>query len=238
MKGVGKWVWAAAMLVAAPVRVWADGLPVDRVYSPYVQPLEKELEYRYVNADGGLQAPEGLHIQKLGFGAAVTETMAIEAYVIAADTQFSDRIEAIELEARWQLTEQGEYDSDWGLQVEYEQDRNGDEREFAASVLAQRNWASWQGVANLSLIHEKRQSQRSELETRLALQGRYRYRAELEPGLELFVGEGFRGLGPALFGTIKLSGARAVRWEMAAIVGVGGDSADQAFRLLLEYEFF
>ena len=229
-------VWGLALGVSTPL--WADGLPVDRLYSPYVQPLEKELEYRYIQADGGLQAPEGLHVQKLGFGAAISERVALEAYVIAADTQFSDRIEALELEARWQLTEQGEYESDWGLQLEYEQDREGDERELAVSLLAQKDWTSWQGIANASLIHEKQKGLRSELETRLALQARYRYRAVLEPGVELFLGEDYRGIGPALYGTVKLAAGRSLRWELAAIAGLDRDSADHAMRLLLEYEFF
>jgi hypothetical protein len=77
-----------------------------------------------------------------------------------------------------------------------------------------------------------------EFETALSLQARYRYRPMLEPALEFYAAEDYRGMGPVLVGAIRLAAANSLRWEVGAIFGLDDQSADYVFRLLLEYEFY
>ncbi|MFT6593378.1 MAG: hypothetical protein ACJAU3_001445, partial [Zhongshania sp.] len=131
----------------------ADGLSVDKIYAPYVNSLEKELEYRLSKAEGGLQAPDGFIIQRFGFGAALNDRIALEAYFSAQGQDDADRLSGYELEARWQITEQGEYAVDWGAIVEYEHSRDSNVEEFAGKIVALKEWGAYVATANASLIY-------------------------------------------------------------------------------------
>lgn len=216
----------------------ADGLSVDKIYAPYVNSLEKELEYRLSKAEGGLQAPDGFIIQRFGFGAALNDRIALEAYFSAQGQDDADRLSGYELEARWQITEQGEYAVDWGAIVEYEHSRDSNVEEFAGKIVALKEWGAYVATANASLIYESSQSTGDEFETALSLQARYRYRPMLEPALAFYAAEDYRGIGPVLVGAIRLQAANSLRWEMGTVFGLDEDSADYTFRLMLEYEFY
>ena len=47
-----KQLYFAALLINLPLICNADGVAVDKVYHPYVQPLEREAEWRMISADG------------------------------------------------------------------------------------------------------------------------------------------------------------------------------------------
>ena len=56
---------------------------------------------------------DGKQVQRLGIGKSLTDRLFIEGYLIGEDNQNNDfRLQAFEVEALWQLTEQGEYDID------------------------------------------------------------------------------------------------------------------------------
>tara|TARA_R110001583_G_scaffold5249_7_gene28660 strand:- start:941 stop:1672 length:732 start_codon:yes stop_codon:yes gene_type:complete len=218
--------------------ILADGLAVDKIYAPYVNLLEKEVEYRISRAEGGVQAPDGVLIQRLGFGAAVSDTLALEAYIIGRGDDDAASFSGYELEARWQLTEQGEYPVDWGVLLEYENSRDSDVEEVAVKLLALREWRSCIFTANGGLIYEDSQVTGDEFETSFSVQARYRYRAYLEPALEFYAAEDYRGIGPVLAGMTRLSTTDSVRWEIGSIVGLNESSADYTVRFKLEYEFY
>ncbi|MBW2941202.1 hypothetical protein [Zhongshania aquimaris] len=229
---------AIAVVMGAASLASADGLPVDKIYAPYVNSLEKELEYRLSQAEGGLQAPDGFIIQRLGFGAAITDSIALEVYLSAQGQDDANRLSGYELEARWQITEQGEYAVDWGAIVEYEHSRDSDVEELAGKIIALKEWGAFVGTANASIIYESSETRGDEFETALSLQARYRYRPMLEPALEFYSAEDYRGIGPVLVGAARLSGANSLRWEVGTVFGLDDDSADFSFRLMLEYEFY
>lgn len=85
----------------------ADGMVVDKVYHPYVLPLERELEWRLLSR----QTEQGnVLAQRLGLGWSLTETMTIEGYAIGErDDEGNFDLAAYELESRWQFVEQGRY---------------------------------------------------------------------------------------------------------------------------------
>lgn len=218
--------------------VKADGLAVDRIYAPYVNSLEKELEYRLSSAGGGSQASNDYIIQRLGFGAAVNDSVALEAYVSAEGEGDAKRLSGYELELRWQLSEQGEYAVDWGAVFEYERSRDSKLEEIAGKLVALKEWGAMVTTANASLIYESSDVTGEEFETALSLQARYRYRPMLEPALEFYAAEDYRGMGPVLVGAIRLAAANSLRWEVGTIFGLDDQSADYVFRLMLEYEFY
>lgn len=230
-------VMGIALSSATPVMTLADGIAVDRVYAPYVNPLEKELEYRRVDVNRSESGRQRDSVEKLGFAAAVTEKLALEAYIIA-DDHGKKSIDAYELEARYQLTEQGEYSADWGVMLEYEKQREGKETELAATVMVAKQIQRFTATANFGLIHEDLGHDKSEWDSQFNAQLRYLFHPHLEPALEFYAGEDYRGLGPVAMGTIRFRNANSVHWELGSIFGLDEDSEDIAVRFLLEYEFY
>ena len=74
------------------------------------------------------------------------------------------------MEAKWQLTEQGEFWADWGMLFELEKEANEDVWEFATAVLAEKEWGKWSGTANFYVLREWGSDIESEWETKLNLQ--------------------------------------------------------------------
>ena len=146
-------------------------------------------------------------------------------------------VDEIELEALWQITEQGEYDADWGMLFEVERALHENLNEVSATLLTERQWDRWVGTANLALIYEWGSDIDSELDTALALQGKYRYSRALEPGIELYGGEGGQGLGPVLMGNQRLGDRRQLHWEAGIIYALDDDAADRTYKLIVEFEF-
>ncbi len=215
--------------------VLADGSVVSKIYHPYVQPLEKEIELRTVyEKDDDLSDHQKY---KLAYGQSFSDTLFGEIYLIGSKGG-SDalEIEAYEAELKWQITEQGEYSADWGLLFELEKEEGG-EWEASSAVLAEREWGRFVGTANLALIYEWGDKVEDELESKLALQLRYRHSPRFEPAIEFFSGEGYKGIGPLIMGREILGPAKRLRWELGSIFGIGGDSPDLTIKTSLEYEF-
>lgn len=220
--------------------VLADGTVVDKIYDPYVNPLEKEVEYRYLDSED----PSGrdIAIHQLGISWSPVERLALEAYVLAEDGEGrkgdNSAPDAWELEARYQLSEQGEYAVDWGIVAEYERERHENNDEMTLSLVALKEWGRWLSVVNAGVGYENRGRAKDEWETALHLQTRYRFHPHFEPGLEFHAGEDYRGIGPVTMGTIRLPDAKSVHWELAAVTGLEETSADLTVRFALEYEFY
>ncbi|WP_323847431.1 hypothetical protein [Microbulbifer magnicolonia] len=229
------------MLLAAACAplVRADGVVVDKVYSPYVQPLEKEIEWRAVGLRGGADELDSLQIHRLGIGRSFSDRWFGEIYLIGErDEDSSMKLQAVELESKWQLTEQGEYAADWGLLFELERERSEDQSEASLALLAARDWGKWSGTANLFAIYEWGGQIDNELESQLRLQGRYRLSPAFEPAVELYAGQDYMGVGPVIRGVVKFEGARQLLWELGLVQGLTDESQDQTLRLLFEYEFY
>lgn len=213
----------------------ADASSTNTFYLPYVQMLEKEIEYQlfYLPADNRRQ------LHKLAYGQSVTDDIALEIGILA-DKQQRERADyaGIELELLWQLTAQGEYAYDWGLLVEAEHEKEDSADELSVALITARDWGRWTGASNLYLIYENSDSRRSEMESALALQAGYRLSPQFEPALEFFVGQNARTLGPVVNGLIRLPGASKLRWQTAVLFGLNDETSSTTWRLQLEYEFF
>lgn len=214
--------------IACTSMVHADGLAIDKVYDPYVQPLERELEWRSVHFDGEQQ-------QRLGIGKSLSDRLFVEVYLTTNSNEES--IDVYELEAKWQLTEQGEYAADWGVLVELEKDRHDDNWELATGLLMAKEWGHWTGTANIKAIYEWGSTIKPDLESSLALQARYRYSRYFEPALEFYSGQNTRGFGPVVMGDVKFSAGKKVHWEVGSILGLDSTTPDNTWRFLMEFEF-
>jgi len=209
----------------------ADESAIDKVYHPYVQPLEREVEWRMISADS-----EQLH--RFGIGQSFSDRLFMEGYLIATDEEDGNfSLTAYELEAKYQLTEQGEYAVDWGVIIELEKEHHEDSWEIAAGLLMEKEWGRWVGTANFWGIYEWGDNKDDEIESVLALQARYRYSRFLEPALEFYSGESTRGLGPVLMGDIRVGTGKKLHWEAGVIIGLDAKTPDNTWRLLTEFEF-
>jgi len=228
----------AAALVVVTMPLKADGVVIDKIYHPYVQPLERELEGRAIWQDEQPGRPDNLQVYRFAYGQAFGDRWFGELYLVGKNASGeSFGIEAYEVELQRQLTEQGEYWADWGLLFELEKERDLDAWEFSTALLAEKEWGRWSGTANLFLLHEWGEDVEDETETQLGLQARYRLSPAFEPAVEIYSGEDTRGIGPAVMGQVRLGGRRQLRWEAGAIFGMDSKSADTTLRFLLEYEF-
>lgn len=217
---------------------YADGSVVDKVYHPYVDALESEIEYRSIFQDKqeGLDNPEEIH--RLSLGHSFGERIFGEIYLIGEESRSGGfDLEAYELELKWQLTEQGEYSADWALLFEFEKEIHHDIRELSAGLIVEKEFGRWSGTANFFLIEEWGDDINNEFESAASLQARYRYSREFEPAIEFYTGQDTTGLGPALLGNINMGSRKSLNWEAGIIFGISDSSPDQTFRLLLEYEF-
>lgn len=219
------------LISVLPCLAWADSSAIDKVYHPYVQPLEREIEWRMISADR-----EQKH--RLGLGASFSDRVFIEAYFIANDEKHGDfSLEAHEIEVKWQLTEQGEYSADWSVIVELEKQQSIDAWELAAGILMEKEWGEWIGTANLWGIYEWGDDQADEVESVLALQARYRYSRFIEPAIEFYSGEKTRGIGPVFMGDVRMGRGKKLHWEVGSIIGLDSKTPDNTWRLLMEFEF-
>jgi len=226
------------LLFCAARAVSADGTVIDKVYHPYVQALEHEIELRASIEDGGNTSANDRQTWRLGYGQSISDNWFGELYLIAGQSSSeSFRVEQYELEALWQLTEQGEYPVDVGMLFEYEHDRSADVMEISTGLLLEKEWQRWTGTANIYAIYEYGSDIRNEFETAAALQLRYRYSRQFEPALEYYKSEDIVALGPVVMGAWSLGQARQLRWEAGMINAIDSDTPDRTFRLLLEYEF-
>ncbi len=218
----------------------ADGPVVDKIYHPYVLPLEREVEWRFTGNERNQDAGQENHIlsQRWGYGRAVTDNVSVEAYIVGQRNNREDfKLESYEVEVRWMITQQGEYAVDWGMLFEVEKQHNFDNWEVKAGILAETEIGKSSVTANLFTVYEFGETLASEFETELSLQYRYRLQPGFQPAVELYAGEDFLGLGPAFMGNRRFEKRKQLKWEAAVIFGLTNDSSDNTVRISIEYEF-
>jgi hypothetical protein len=206
------------------------------VYHPYVNEGEREIEYGLVLRGSG---DEQLSLQSASFAYAWTDRISTELYLLSEQPEHGGgRARAYELEVKWQLTEQGEYSSDWGLLLEAEAGRGGDQYEIAAGVLWEKELGRrWVAAANAILEYEFGADVGDEFETAFRGQLRYLRAPTLEPAVEIYLDDQDYAAGPALLGAWRLGVAKQLRWEFGVLFGIGHGTPDTSLRGSVEFEF-
>ncbi|HEY9042974.1 MAG TPA: hypothetical protein VIN66_12415 [Rheinheimera sp.] len=216
----------------------ADGRVVDKVYHPYVQPLEREFEYRALYQRQTDHPDNNALAQKLGYGFSLGNNMAFSFYLLAERVMPEDyTLASYEAELRWMLTEQGQYSWDWGLLFEVEHYQQTDNNEFTTGLLVEKEFEHTSLTVNALLVYEWGQNVPSELETEFRLQYRYRFMPALQPSVEIYSGENYKGAGPGFMGVYKFSPTQQLKWEAAMVFALDNDTIDRTFRFALKYEF-
>jgi len=209
---------------------------MNRVYHPYVEQNERELEYGFTARD--LSGDSEL-LNRAAMGYAWNDKIFTEIYLLTeAITHAGEQIRGYEAELKWQITEQGEYWADWGLLLEAGTASDISSHELAAGILWEKEIASrWIATANLMAEYEYGNDIKDEFETALRAQLRYRHSAALEPALELYLDDQDWAAGPAVMGTVKLSGRKQVRWELGLLFGLDAETPESNLRGGIEFEF-
>ena len=222
---------------------YADGSTIDKIYVPYVQLLEKEIEYRVLVEDDNSEASssENAHSRskhKLGYGQSFADNWFAEIYVIgekSAGEAFS--ASEYELEAILQLTEQGEFSLDWGVLFELERSAQGDIWEANIGLLGVKDFENISVVGNAFVGREWGSDIESEFEVAGSLQVRYRLRPEFEPGIEWYSSQGTHAIGPVVSGRFSIVPRQKLFWQLGLIFGIASNTANKTLQFQLEYEF-
>jgi hypothetical protein len=231
-------VVVATILLLNVQQALADGRVVDKVYHPYVQPLEREFEYRLAYQKQPEHPDNNNIAQKLGYGFSIAERMALEVYVMAERVSPEDyKLSGYELELRWMLSEQGEYSADWGLLFELERQNNDDNFEFTTGLLMEKEFGPTSLTLNALAVYEWGDVVESELETEFRLQYRYRWLPQVQPAIEFYAGEDFKGAGPSMMGVHRFEKQEMLKWEFAVIFAINNSTVNNTLRFALEYEF-
>lgn len=230
---MNKKILLATLLAVAPPCVYAD---ISRVYHPYVEQQERELEYGAVWRD---VAGDSVMLQRAGIGYAWAEHWFGEVYLLTESINHQgERIRGYEAEIKWQITEQGEYWADWGLLVEAARAKDRDHKELAIAALMEKEINShWVAAANIFAEYEFGDDIVDELETALRAQLRYRLSPAVEPALEIYLDDQDWAAGPALTGIQKFAPGKQVRWELGWLFGLDAETPENNVRLAIEFEF-
>jgi hypothetical protein len=229
------WILLVLMMSLSPRQALADGIVVDKVYHPYVIANEREVEWRLLSSQ--TDSVNRL-AHRVGFGYSVAENVAVEAYLIGErDSQQDFDLSAFEIETRWMISEQGQYWADWGAVFEVERDKRANSYEFTAGLITEKEFEKTSLTLNLFLIFEKGATIESEFETEFRAKYRYRYTPEIQPAIEIYAGEDYFGIGPAIMGVHRITGQQQIKYELGFISEVAHSGKDHSFRLSIEYEF-
>jgi len=216
----------------------ADGIVIDKIYHPYVQETEQELEFRAVIQDQQQLSPDNNQLYRFAYGRSLNDRWFAEVYLTGDKSEAKEfDIRAVELELKWQLTEQGEYWADWGMLFELAKVIDKNIYELASGVIVEKELGQWSHTANLIIEQEWGNDIADEIESTLTMQSRYRRSQQFEPSIELYIGQNTLAMGPVIMGQLSWGLREKIKWESGAIFGLDEKSPNLSFRLLLEYEF-
>ena len=226
------------LLLLSNPHAWADGSNVGKIESPYVQQLEKELEYELIIDDDDRESLDNQQSHKLAFGQSLSDYWLIEFGIGGSNNPGSSfTADEYEIEAKWQLSEQGEYTNDWALMFELEKEREYNVWEIGTTLIVLHEWDRWIGTANATIAYESGEGIRNEFEAELKAQIKYRYKAGFEPAIEYFKNEDTNALGPSVVGQIRLGGRKKLYWGAGFARSFDSSRPDTTFRANIEFEF-
>jgi hypothetical protein len=234
----------SSCLLAASSAAFAGA--ADPVYTPTVEQGETEFELRGGYRDYDDAPNEHAFVFDVGYG--VTNRWRTEAVLeYAAEDGEPGRLEALEWENVFVLTEPGRHWMDVGLLAEYEHSFASGPDEVKFGPLFQKEFAST--IANLDFRFKREVGAGSSDDTELDYRWQLRWRGNeaLEWGVQGFGelgtvddlgGEDWHAAGPALFGVTRLGGRDKLRYNAAVLAGLSPSAPEATLRFQLEYEMY
>lgn len=239
-----------AVLIAALGLLYlqsAHAGPADYVYTPMVEPGEREIDFKSGTQDSDPRKSAAT----LGFGYGVNDWWFTEVYLKGVkEGGASFKYDAVEWENKFQLTETGKYPVDVGLitEIEIPRDREEEGIELKVGPLFQTEFGRLQLNGNVLFEKHVDAAESSDTEMGYQWQVKYRWQPTLEYGLQGFgdlgawddwepADEQSHKAGPAIFGKFSVGSHQAVKYNAAWLVGVSDGAPDNTFRLQAELEF-
>ena len=226
-----------------------DAFAIKKVYSPYVEKGELEIEARGgINFDDRHDVDK-LQTQKYAVGYGVTNYWLTEVYgeiekeynANGEDLDFS--FTEVEWENKFQLTPKGKYPVDLGFLVEYAvstEDKHADKLEW--SFLLGKQLGKIEHYANFKFEHTVGGGMTNETKGGLSWSSRYRLNKYFEPGFEYYAdfgglnaGKSFQEqshqTGPVFYGKIG-----SIKYDVGYLFGVSDAAPEGMLKWILEYE--
>lgn len=223
-----------------------------KVYSPYVEKGEVEIEYQGYRTFDSDSAKDNEQKNKMSIGYGVTDYWATEFYGIwkkspGGNTHF----DATEWENRFQLTERNAYFVDLGFLVEYEhvRDRQNDADELAFGPLMAKDIGRTTTTANFIFKRQLGANAASGLAITYRLQERWRLYETFEPMIEAYGELGkldnFESpnrqehmVGPVIQGTFRNLGPLPgkFKYNVGYLFGVTSATPSGTLKSVIEYE--
>lgn len=231
----------------------APAFAVDKIYSPYVEKGEWELEYfahRSVDSDDSKDNGQG-HKLSLGYG--VTDWWKTEL-VVLGEKEPNDHLkfDALEWENIFQFTKKGEYWLDVGALLAYEWTPSGGDLDaLETKLLLSKEIGKTYHVANFGLERGIGQGHDTGFEASLNWSSRYRYSPYFEPGFEVqsefgkldhsgSFNDHEHYVGPVAYGVIPFevedNKIEGLNYRVGYLFGVSSPASDGEVVLQLEYE--
>jgi high-affinity iron transporter len=221
-----------------------------KVYSPYVEQGEFEVEFRGHRTFDSDTSKDGNEKYKIDLGYGVTDYWST-AYVgeIEKDSNGDYDHTASAWENIFQLTEQGQYWLDVGLYLEYEfAHETGANDKIESKLLLEKNIDRYVNTANLIFVREVGSGASNATNFEYAWRTKYLLNRQFEPGIEIYGEMGEFGhvspsdqqdhrIGPVFSGT--LTGSTHSKWEYEAgyLFGVSDAAPNGTLKFVIEYEF-
>lgn len=237
---------AAAFMALGLCLLPAQAHATKKVYTPYVEQGELELEYqgRYeIDDDNDV---DGKWVQKVALGYGVTDYWFTEAYLEfekEGEDGSDPEMTSVEWENRFQLTQPGEYFVDVGLLTELVYNTSGGADKGEVKLLLAKDTGQFSHATNFILEREFGEDSSDETEAGFAWSSRYRYKESFEPGFEIHSDFGSLSdggsydeqkhmIGPVAYGKIGKIG-----YDVGTLFGVSDAAPDVTFKAILEYEW-
>ncbi len=240
----------ASVLLASTVSIPA--MAVDKLYAPYVDKGEWEVEYFGSNSFDNDDTKDTAQKHEFSVGYGVTEYWKTEFYTIfEKEPQDHITFDALEWENVFQFTERGEYWLDAGGSLAYEwtpEDNHPDAIE--ARLLLAKSTENFTHILNLIAEKEVGSGDREDLEGGFIWSSRYLYSPLFQPGFEISsdfgeleetgsFDEQEHYIGPVAYGMIPLEADEpdeGLQYRVGYLVGVSDEAADGQLLIELEYE--
>ncbi len=225
--------------------------PADNIYSPIVDYKEWEFELKGGVQDfGNRNRGELAYKATFGYGIAPRWHSEIEVEYPRSPGNAA-RVEEIELENIFQLTEHGEHWLDVGIFNEISHNRLEHKNFFALGPMFQQETGRSQ--INLNILWKRQLSavqagEEGDSRNALSYAAQWKWNAGrlFQPGLQAFGALGDPAhprseqlkIGPAFFGSANLGNGKTLRYNAALLGGLTTETPDTTLRFQLEYEFF
>lgn len=209
---------------------------LSKVYHPYVEPMEKEIEFMATQSFDDLDEHETTYA--ISYGQALRENFFLELSTQASknDDESLD-VEDWELEGLIQLSEQGAGFIDYGILMELERETEENITEAGVALLLEKEIGRTSLATNVGIAYEFGSGIDNEYDRFLRAQWRYRLYPSFEPALELHVDEYDKAAGPAILGLARLGNGQKFKWEFALLFALEDETPDTTLKAVLEFEF-